>query len=105
MELITAIEKVDELLKEKGRLYFYKHSTRCSVSSLAKENLDRFLSKNKREIYQVNVVESRDVSNYVEKITQIRHESPQLIVLKNKEVEAHCSHWAIDENFFQEHLT
>ena len=104
MEILTDIQKLDDLVQDKKRKYFFKHSTRCSVSAGAKKNLDEFLSKNERDIYQINVVENRDISNHLTELSSVQHESPQLLVFEDSEVKVHCSHWTIADEFFQEHL-
>jgi bacillithiol system protein YtxJ len=80
-------------------ILLYKHSTRCPISVMAKMRLEAGWDfPDDVPTYIVNVVENREVSNKIEKITGVKHESPQLLLLKNKEVLYHVSHGAIQVN-------
>jgi bacillithiol system protein YtxJ len=71
----------------------FKHSTRCGISSMVKRGLEREwdLGANYKA-YHLNLIRDRQISNLVEQEFSIRHESPQVIVLKNGEVIHHASH-------------
>ncbi|MNV97138.1 hypothetical protein D3C71_1922260 [compost metagenome] len=49
----------------------------------------------------VKVIESRPVSNQIAEDTGVKHASPQILYIKNKETVWNTSHWAITE----EHMT
>lgn len=44
----------------------------------------------------IDVITDRKLSEHVAEITGIRHESPQLIILRNGEAVFHASHTQID---------
>lgn len=44
---------------------------------------------------QVKVIEHRDISNAIESQLDIRHESPQLLLLREGKVAWHASHFSI----------
>jgi bacillithiol system protein YtxJ len=85
------------LSSEKPVLLF-KHSTRCSISSMA---LSRFEENWKNEteicsIYFLDLIAFRSLSNLVAELTHVEHQSPQVIVLSNNEVIYSASHSEID---------
>lgn len=68
----------------------FKHSTTCPVSAGAArevQGLDPALP-----VYQVNVREQRDLSNWVAAEYGVRHQSPQLILLRGGKVVRSWSH-------------
>ncbi len=60
--------------------YVFKHSTACPVSAHAASVVrGRELPL---AVYWINVIEQRDLSNWVASTYGVRHESPQLILLR-----------------------
>ena len=82
---------------EKPQLIF-KHSTRCSISSMS---LDRLLRNWKEEDsieitpYYLDLIAYRSLSNLVAERFGISHESPQVLLLKDGKVTYHESHYGI----------
>ncbi len=92
MELLRNTEDFERLLAEPLAIIF-KHSTMCGISARAHDETERFLVENpEHAVYKVEVLESRQVSDYVEAKTGVRHASPQLLVLHSGEVVWHVSH-------------
>ena len=77
---------------------FFKHSTRCSISSMALRyfQADWNLNNECAELYFLDLIAHRDVSNEIAELTGVPHQSPQAIVLKDKQVKYHESHSHID---------
>lgn len=95
MEPLEENEDFEALLRAPLAIVF-KHSTQCSVSSRAHREVEKFLEGQPgRRIHKVRVIESRSVSDYIEKATGVRHESPQVLVLRNGEVVWHDSHFGV----------
>ena len=97
---LTGIESVQNLFrksKEEPGTYFivFKNSTRCATSRLA---LKAFESEWNLSVpvYLVQVIENRPASEEVTRISGIRHESPQLLIIRNGTVIHHASHSAIE---------
>jgi len=89
-ELLAASEEQPQVL--------FKHSTRCSISSMV---LNRFessaLFQNKElPCWYLDLIAYRDLSNLIAQQTGVQHESPQCIVLKNGRVLYAESHGSID---------
>lgn len=63
----------------------FKHSTRCSISSMAKSRLERDWQGNEPNfpVFYLDLIAHRDVSSAIAMDTGVEHQSPQLIVIKN----------------------
>ena len=59
----------------------YKHSTRCSVSSMIKGRLDRQEVPDHISFYYLDLIAHRNLSNKVAHDFGVRHESPQVLVI------------------------
>lgn len=96
---LNSIEQLNEIEeRSKGKTQFiFKHSTRCGISRMvmnqfvAAYNLDL-----NADLYYLDLLNYRDVSNEVGYKFQVLHQSPQLLVIKNGVVVAHASHGAIN---------
>ena len=106
----TDIQSVDDLHKVEEESFqkpvmILKHSTRCSVSSMAKNRLELYWEENAPvKPYYLDLLAHRDVSNEIATRYKVKHESPQIIVLKNGEVIYHDSHTGIDYNTLKQNL-
>jgi len=107
--VIRKIGNFKEVIKESEEKFvlILKHSSTCSISTDAKNEINSFLMKNPtNNIYQVIVQNERQLSNEIADIFQIKHESPQLLLIKNGGVKKVLNHFQISleniENLFQE---
>jgi bacillithiol system protein YtxJ len=74
----------------------FKHSTQCSISAAALEELEEFMSTHPGiACGMLLVLEHRRVSDAVESRFSIRHESPQAFVFMNGQPVWHRSHRGI----------
>ena len=95
---LTSIEQFNDLNSSENTIAIFKHSTRCIVSSMAKKQLERsFDLDGEVGMYYLDLIAYRNISNEIADRYNIRHESPQLIVLKNNEVQTYASHSSISE--------
>ncbi|MDZ7691939.1 MAG: bacillithiol system redox-active protein YtxJ [Balneolaceae bacterium] len=90
------VETILQKSNEKPQL-IYKHSHRCSVCFLAKEELEGVADEinDIADLYMVNVIHERDLSNRIASELNVRHESPQVIIVKDREVRWKGSHWEV----------
>lgn len=99
LSLIESVDQLDDILEDDAILFVLKHSTSCPISAEAKQAFDAFAIKHEDNkdirLFQINVIEHREVSNKVAALFGILHESPQLLVIKNKKVLFETSHWDI----------
>lgn len=71
----------------------YKHSPYCGLSALACREVRQFMKGNPGiPVYMVDVVRDRTVSAEVARRFGIRHESPQVIVVRDGEPSWNASH-------------
>ncbi|MCB0703692.1 MAG: bacillithiol system redox-active protein YtxJ [Saprospiraceae bacterium] len=93
---IEDVRILDEMSKGKPCL-IYKHSTRCSISSLAKTRLEKGweLSDEDVSVYYLDLITYRGVSNYIAEHYGVQHESPQVLLIKNGQCLYHQSHLGI----------
>lgn len=95
---LTTLSQLDDILQMDTPVVIFKHSTRCAVSSMAKRNLefDKDLLPADATLYFLDLIAYREISSKISDIWSIRHESPQLLVLKGKECIYNASHSDIE---------
>ena len=103
-------QKIKSDQKNNKEIILFKYSPICSVSFTAGRILEEWLNNNNVDTNfiaaKINVIESREVSNNVERETGIRHESPQIIWINSKgEVKWKESHFGITESNLNKQLT
>jgi bacillithiol system protein YtxJ len=103
---VTSIEEFYEMLNaptDKAKLFF-KHSTRCSISSMALKGFEREwnVSSDDFELYFVDLIAHRDISNAIAAESHVEHQSPQVVVWRNGEVIYNASHHHIDAQKIQQ---
>lgn len=96
---ITTEEKVLQIIEnstEKPQIIF-KDSTTCGISAFAKERLQNgnSLLIEKADFNYLDLLSYRDISNFIASELNVIHQSPQIIVLKNREVVYRVSHHSI----------
>lgn len=108
-ESITDASDVDRIIKESEEhpQLIYKHSNRCSVCFVAKGNLEKASDKilEFADMHYLDVVKHREASNHVASRLDVRHESPQVVLLNNGEVVWNASHGSIDADRIVETLS
>jgi len=97
---LTSEEEVRNLVEVTSKelpCVIFKHSTTCSISSIANHRLSDLKSENAEgyQFYYLDLLAYRSVSNYIADYLQVHHESPQVILVKNGEVTYEESHLGI----------
>jgi bacillithiol system protein YtxJ len=99
------LQEIRDVSRERPVLIF-KHSTRCGVSSMAKNRLERYWTDQdteKIEPYLLDLIRYRDISRSIEETFGVHHESPQVLLIKNGECIYNASHMGIDyQNIIQQ---
>ena len=91
---INQLEDIDQDSKTKIQVIF-KHSTTCSVSFFANKNLlkeMKDLDNQALEIYYLDLISYRAISNSIALHYQVKHESPQLLFIKDGDCIYNASH-------------
>lgn len=73
----------------------FKHSTRCSTSSMVKNRLDKKEAPEGIGFYYLDLIRHRDISNKIAEVFGVVHESPQVLVIDKGKCTYHESHSAI----------
>ena len=76
----------------------FKHSTRCSTSSMVLHRLERSDAPENMDFYFLDLLRYRDISNRIADNFQVYHQSPQILLIKNGECIYDESHMAIQMN-------
>jgi bacillithiol system protein YtxJ len=99
---LTSVDQLQEAidLSDGQTFLVFKHSTRCSISSMAKKQFEAEWKVEKElcEIYYLDLLAYRGISNTLENVMGIEHQSPQVLVIKEKKVIYDASHGAISAN-------
>ncbi|MEI6263555.1 MAG: bacillithiol system redox-active protein YtxJ [Sphingobacteriia bacterium] len=104
---LISSEQLD-LIKEKSTLtpqVIFKHSTRCSISSMALNRLERELAPENADFYFLDLIQHRQLSNAVAEVFEVHHESPQILLIKNSECVYDESHQGINMQELCEQLS
>ncbi|WP_439152365.1 bacillithiol system redox-active protein YtxJ [Winogradskyella sp.] len=97
------LTQVDQLnaISEKSKTktqFIFKHSTRCGISRMV---MNQFVSAyaldTNADLYYLDLLNYRDVSNEVGYKFQVMHQSPQILIIKNGVAVAHASHGAVND--------
>lgn len=76
------------------KIAIFKHSTSCFISKTVLKNFEKEIENadQKPELYFLDLLAHRAISNKIASDLEIRHESPQLLVIENGKVINSASH-------------
>jgi bacillithiol system protein YtxJ len=76
----------------------FKHSTGCGVSRMVWNMFQKQykIPQDKMDLYYLDLLAFRDISNEIAARFGVAHQSPQLIVIKDGKAVYHASHERID---------
>lgn len=96
---LTTKEQIQDLIEasERRLQLIYKHSHTCGICLVTKEDLENNFGRisKKAAMNFVNVIKERAVSNAIAGKLDVRHESPQVLVVKNGTCFWNESHYSI----------
>lgn len=78
-------EQLQAIIQESKQqsVVIFKHSTRCPTSDMVKTRLDRGNQPDSINFYYLDLIQYRSVSNKIAEVFGVRHESPQVLVIKD----------------------
>lgn len=84
----------------------FKHSTRCGISRMVLKSFEREynIEQSELDIYFLDLLNYRELSNEIANRLNIQHQSPQVLVLINEEVAYTDSHYSISASAVKEKL-
>jgi bacillithiol system protein YtxJ len=104
---LTTPAEVEDLL-EKSRqspVWIFKHSLTCGTSASAWSQYQSFVAGRPDDdtVYAlIEVQRARPASDTLAEKTGVRHESPQVFLLRDGQAAWHASHWKIKKETLEE---
>jgi bacillithiol system protein YtxJ len=91
---ITDLTQISQIQNQEGYSLIFKHSTRCSVSSMAKRRfeMDWQAIPENTSLYFLDLISYRDLSVQIAETFQVHHESPQILLIKDGDCILDASH-------------
>ena len=83
-------------------VFIFKHSTRCSISSMVKSRLERAGLPQGMNFYYLDLINHRTLSNKIADEYAVQHESPQVLLIRNGECVYDESHNGISMDELKE---
>ncbi len=100
------VEDIDQFLSEPGDAIIFKHSTRCGISTVAHEEMEKFLGEGIAiDVFKILVVEQRPLSNHIAETLEVRHQSPQAILVRDGKPVWETTHYSITSTAVKEALS
>lgn len=95
-ETVESVEDLDKIFLvslERPQIIF-KHSTNCGVSFFVMRNLNtpEIYENDQIDLHLIDVIRNRSISQVFAERIDVRHESPQIFIIKDGEVIWHASH-------------
>ena len=107
MNELATLADLEACLEESGGpVVIFKHSTQCPTSADALDEFEAFVNDHPESAryFYLDLIAHRDVSNAIAQLLDVRHESPQLILLEEGAVKTVLSHGDIDRAKLEELL-
>ncbi len=105
---LETIDQLNQIIADSHNqtVVIFKHSTRCSISSMAQRRLTDLKTEDAAQaaFYYLDLIAHREVSNRIAEQLDEVHQSPQILVLKNGECVYEASHMEITPRELQEFL-
>ncbi len=91
---ITDLNQISDIKSTAGYSLIFKHSTRCSVSMMAKKRfeLDWDIIPTGTNLYFLDLISHRTISAQIAETFQVHHESPQILLIKDGSCVLDASH-------------
>ena len=94
---LESANQIDAIKQQPGYSLIFKHSTRCSISMMAKRRFEMDMDKLPADmpLYFLDLIKYRDLSGLVAQDFHVHHESPQMLLIKDGECILDQSHGGI----------
>jgi bacillithiol system protein YtxJ len=96
------LKHIIEKSQEKAQVIF-KHSNRCSISSVALQRLQKANQPGGIDFYFLDLIRYRQLSNKIAELFSVRHESPQVLIINDGVCIFNESHLGIDMHEILDH--
>lgn len=96
-QFLNIINQSKEQSYHHRTVLFFKHSTRCSISSMALNRIEsKWIDNELIDTYYLDLLQHRDISNEIEKQLGVEHASPQILLVRNGSCFYSTTHNAIN---------
>lgn len=96
---LTDLNQLEEIkeISNSETVAIFKHSTRCGISRMVIKMFEKQFDENLStfKVFYLDLLNHREISNEIGYTFQVLHQSPQILVIKNKKAIAHASHYDI----------
>lgn len=82
----------------------FKHSTRCSISALVLQRLQKVVQPSEVDFYFLDLIAYRSLSNKIAETFNVDHESPQILLIQDGQCTYEESHLGISMNEILGHV-
>ncbi len=97
----VGLEAIVQKSSERPQVIF-KHSTRCSISTMAKSRLERADEPSNIDFNYLDLIAHRNISTKIADDFSVEHASPQVLIIKNGECIYDENHSGISMNEIME---
>ena len=104
---LTDVSQLDEIVENSNdkTIGIFKHSTRCSISRFALKQFENEYSlEDTIDLYFLDLLNHRDISNEIANRFQVMHQSPQLLLIKNGVAVYYASHSDIQAEVLEKYV-
>jgi bacillithiol system protein YtxJ len=104
---LDKLEQLSHIANSEGYSVIFKHSTRCSVSMMAKKRFEQEWDSipEGTPVYFLDLISFRDISNKIAEQFNVHHESPQMLLIKKGECIYETSHGVISAEDLAEQIS
>ena len=98
MRVLKTLVDLDEAVHHSydRPIVIFKHSATCGTSAFAFEEMEELIAlEPAAEVFVVSIPFGRAVSNEIARRFGVRHESPQVLVLRDGGIAWHASHFRV----------
>ena len=100
-KVLNNMDQLDEIdrISTSRPVAIFKHSTRCGISSMTLRQFEGSydLQEDLMDLYFLDLLSYRQISDEVAIRYQVLHQSPQLIIIKNGIAVRHDSHYSVNQ--------
>lgn len=105
---LSDIKQLDQVAQDSHErpIVLFKHSTTCGISAGAKHRLESNWEEvnSEMDFYYLDLLSYRSISNGIAERWGVRHQSPQIIVIKNDKAVYDTSHGSINAGSLENSL-
>lgn len=100
----SQVDDIAKVSSHKKPCLIFKHSTSCSISQIANHRIKELEEYQDLDLYYLDLLSYREVSNYIAEVFSVHHESPQVLIIKEGDCVYEESHLGIDKSEIFENL-